>query len=172
MKIDVTEALNNPGRSVKFDCLKDIGEAKVGEETFEFTTPLNVKGKLMFTGEDFIAKGDINVSYKTECDRCTKELNNALAFDFSEEFTKAEDEDHPDRYVFSQNKIDLMPMTMDNISLMMPMKHICDVDCKGLCPICGINWNDKDCGCLEEEKLKSSPFAKIKDMNFEDDGEV
>ena len=172
LKIDVTAALNYPGKPTGFDLSEEIGPAEIAGETFEFISPLNVAGTLMYTGEDFIVKGGISVSYKTECDRCTKELHNTLGFDFSEEFAKTEDEGHPDRYLFSQNEIDLMPMVMDNISLMMPMKHLCDVGCKGLCPICGGNLNEKDCGCLEEEKLKNSPFAKIKDLNLDDDGEV
>ena len=172
MKIDVTAALNYPGKSIGFDLSEEIGHAEIGGEVFEFITPLFVKGMLMYTGKDFMTKGEIAVSYKTECDRCTKELENTLEIEFSEEFAKTEDESHPDRYLFSKNEIDLMPMVMDNISLMMPMKHLCDVGCKGLCPVCGGNLNEKDCGCLEEERLKNSPFAEIKDLNFDDDGEV
>jgi len=172
LKIDVTAALHSPGKSIGFDLSEEIASAEIGGSRFEFLAPLIVKGKLMCTGEDFIIRGEIEVSYKTMCNRCAKELSNILKFDFSEEFSKIEDEDYPDRHLFSQNEIDLMPMAMDNISLMMPMKHLCDVACMGLCPICGGNLNDKDCGCLEEEKLKNSPFAKIKDLNFDDNGEV
>ncbi len=172
MKIDVTEALNSPGRSISFDFSEEIEFAEVGGETFELITPLSVKGKLMCTGEDFIARGEIAVTYKVKCDRCTKEISNTLGFDFSEEFAKVEDEDYPDRYLFSLNEIDLMPMIMDNMSLMLPMKHLCDAGCKGICPVCGGNLNEKDCGCLEEEKLKNSPFAEIRNINLDDDGEV
>lgn len=172
LKIDVTAALNNPGKSIKFDLSEDVKSAEIGEHSYEFISALNVNGSLMFTGEDYIVKGKILVSYKTECDRCTVELTNELDIDFSEEFSKVEDEDHPDRYLFSQNDIVLDDMVMDNISLMMPMKHLCDAACKGLCPICGSNLNEKNCGCLEEEALKNSPFAKIKDLNFDNDGEV
>ena len=172
MKIDVTAALNSPGKSIRFDLSEEVGPAEISGETFEFITPLHVTGSIMYTGEDFITKGEIGLSYRTECDRCMIELQNTLEIDFSEEFAKTEDESHPDRYLFSQNEIDLMPMVMDNIALMMPMKHLCDVGCKGLCPVCGGNLNEKDCGCFEEEKLKNSPFAEIQDLNFDDDGEV
>ena len=174
LKIDVTAALHNPGKTVGFDLSGELDKTEIGGNEIEFITPLNVKGSLMFTGEDFVAKGEITVSYATACDRCTKELENTLKFDFSEEFSKAEDEDedHPDRYLFSQNEIDLMPMAMDNIMLMMPMKHLCDAACKGLCPVCGGNLNEKDCGCLEDERIANSPFAQIKDLNFDDNGEV
>ena len=172
LKINVTEALNNPGKSIKFDLSEEIGTSEIGSREYEFNTPLSVSGSLLYTGEDFVARGGISVGYIAECDRCTKELLNTLEFDFTEEFSKTEDEGHPDRYLFSQNEIDLMPMVMDNISLMMPMKHLCDAACKGMCPICGGNLNENDCGCLEEEAIKNSPFAKIKDLNFDDDGEV
>ncbi len=172
LKINITEALNNPGRSIKFSCTKDDFASEIGEGNISFDSPLKVAGTLMYTGEDYIVKGDISISYKTQCDRCTKELGNSLEIDFYEEYAKLEDESHPDRYLFEQNEIDLELMVTDNIALMMPMKHLCDIDCKGLCPVCGGNLNDKDCGCLEEEMMKNSPFAKIKELNFDDDGEV
>ncbi len=172
MKIDVTEALNNPGRSVKFNCLKEDFTGGFEESGIIFDSPLNVSGTLMYTSEDYIVKGDISISYKTQCDRCTKEIKNSLDINFNEEFEKVEDESHPDRYLFEQNEIDLEPMVIDNIALMMPMKHLCDIDCKGLCPVCGGNLNDKDCDCLEKELMKNSPFAKIKELNFDENGEV
>ena len=32
----------------------------------------------------------------------------------------------------------------------MPMKPLCRKDCAGLCPTCGANLNEKDCGCVRE----------------------
>ena len=28
-----------------------------------------------------------------------------------------------------------------------PAKVLCGEDCKGICPVCGANRNEKDCGC-------------------------
>jgi uncharacterized protein len=169
MKIDISTALNRPGTAVSFECSKDMHEIIISGNMLEFISPLVITGKLMYTGKDFNVNGTIEVEYKTQCNRCTKDVINNLKFDFSEEFSKTLDDDHPDRYLFANNEIDLESMALDNISLMVPMKHLCDEDCKGLCPVCGSDLNDIDCSCAEEQLLKSSPFAKLGKLSFEDE---
>jgi uncharacterized protein len=34
--------------------------------------------------------------------------------------------------------------------LALPMKPLCREDCKGLCPICGVNRNRETCSCRSE----------------------
>lgn len=173
MKIDISAALNRPGTAVSFKCSKVIDKIILSGNILEFTSPLDIIGNVMYTGEDFNVKGQIEVEYKTQCNRCTKEVINNLKFDFSEEFSKVENEEHPDRYLFENNEIDLESMALNNISLMVPMKHLCDEDCKGLCPVCGGDLNDTDCECAEEQLLKSSPFANLGELSFDDEnGEV
>ena len=37
---------------------------------------------------------------------------------------------------------------IDNEMIMsLPMKVLCKETCKGLCPVCGKNLNDGECGC-------------------------
>jgi len=38
----------------------------------------------------------------------------------------------------------------DNIILNLPVKKVCDDNCKGLCPRCGVNLNEKTCDCKDE----------------------
>ena len=123
----------------------------------------------MFTGKAYIVNGKAVVKYITFCNRCMKQLYCDLDFDFYEEYSKIEDEEHPDRYLFENNEIDLEEMVFNNISLSIPMKHLCDEDCKGLCSICGGDLNIEQCSCIQDEKLNSSPFAKIRELSFEDE---
>ncbi len=43
--------------------------------------------------------------------------------------------------------IDLDPEIREEIILDYPIKPLCKPDCKGLCPKCGINLNEKNCDC-------------------------
>jgi len=43
--------------------------------------------------------------------------------------------------------IDLEPEIREEIILDYPIKPLCKPDCKGLCPKCGINLNEKNCDC-------------------------
>jgi uncharacterized protein len=39
----------------------------------------------------------------------------------------------------------------EQVLLALPMKPLCKVDCKGLCPTCGTNLNVKSCDCPKEQ---------------------
>ena len=38
-------------------------------------------------------------------------------------------------------------MIREQIYLALPMKFLCNVDCRGLCPNCGANLNEVECEC-------------------------
>jgi len=48
------------------------------------------------------------------------------------------------------------------IYLSLPMKSLCNDDCKGICPYCGVNLNNEICQC--ERNLTDPRFDKLKDL--------
>lgn len=63
---------------------------------------------------------------------------------------------------FKGEEIDVGDIIVEQAVLDQPMIYLCKKDCKGLCPQCGINLNDKKCGC-SAKKVEESPFAALKD---------
>lgn len=49
-------------------------------------------------------------------------------------------------------QIDLAEMIREQLHLVIPMKRLCRDDCRGLCPRCGTNRNERSCGCLLEDQ--------------------
>ena len=43
--------------------------------------------------------------------------------------------------------IDLDPILREQILLSLPAYPVCRETCQGLCPVCGQNLNERDCGC-------------------------
>jgi uncharacterized protein len=43
--------------------------------------------------------------------------------------------------------IDLDPIVREQVLLALPGYPVCQEGCKGLCPVCGANLNERDCGC-------------------------
>jgi uncharacterized protein len=43
--------------------------------------------------------------------------------------------------------IDLAELAREQLYLALPMKPLCQPDCRGLCPECGTNLNREACGC-------------------------
>ena len=52
-----------------------------------------------------------------------------------------------DEEPYSGKTIDLAPALREQILLAVPPSPLCDEACKGLCPQCGKDLNQGDCGC-------------------------
>jgi len=50
---------------------------------------------------------------------------------------------------YRDDKIDLREVVREQLYLALPMKPLCQEDCKGLCPVCGVNRNRETCTCQE-----------------------
>ncbi len=48
---------------------------------------------------------------------------------------------------YREGQIDLMQMVREQFQLALPMKPLCRGDCRGLCPACGSNLNERGCRC-------------------------
>jgi uncharacterized protein len=90
------------------------------------------------------------------CWRCLEEARIHLAVE-SDEFAAAGrpadapfDEDLDSAYV-ADRTLDLAAWTRDAIAEAVPATFLCRDDCAGLCPTCGANRNEADCGCVVHE---------------------
>ncbi len=82
------------------------------------------------------------------CDRCRVPVE--VSVELKEQFILFPKESDPDMdYVYSGDAIELDPFVREAIVLNIPQKILCDEECKGLCPVCGRNRNDVDCGCMK-----------------------
>ena len=52
---------------------------------------------------------------------------------------------------FSGTQLAIGEILHEQVLLALPMKALCRVDCKGLCPTCGINLNSGTCSCPPEK---------------------
>jgi uncharacterized protein len=52
---------------------------------------------------------------------------------------------------FTGTKLPIGEILREQVLLALPMKALCRVDCKGLCPTCGINLNSGTCDCPAEK---------------------
>ena len=50
-------------------------------------------------------------------------------------------------------ELNVTALVLEEIALEVPIRPLCAKDCKGLCPRCGTDLNEKECGCSEEPKV-------------------
>ena len=86
--------------------------------------------------------------YKKPCDRCGTDVSKSLCFDFEHYLVTSLSGDQNDDYIETpDHTIDIDELVVTDVLLELPSKNLCSDSCKGLCPKCGANLNEKTCGC-------------------------
>ena len=110
-----------------------------------------VKAEVQFKGFADSVQLLAHLDYSTvmPCDRCGEMTRRDWVRDFSHVLVRElSDEQDDDTYVVvSDERLDLNELLREDILLDLPSKYLCSPDCKGLCPKCGKNLNEGDCGC-------------------------
>nr|MBI3612561.1 DUF177 domain-containing protein [Nitrospirota bacterium] len=78
----------------------------------------------------------------------------------SEAEASIEEEEEP--YLLVGDRLELAEMLREQIILATPMQPLCREDCRGLCPTCGQDLNERPCDCPGEKQ--DSPFAVLKKL--------
>ncbi len=148
----------------------------------DFILPAGIDYDLMLTnaGEGILATGMLNAHVVGSCDRCLEKAEFDVAGEVDEYFlfhepdpaSLGDDEDEIDFALVSADQtIDLSEALSSALLMETPFVVLCKPDCRGLCPVCGANLNEEDCGHavqIEQDRLSSSPFAKLKELKLED----
>jgi uncharacterized protein len=145
--------------------LKDLelGKPWVGPAVtlnYEFSC---IHGKIL---GKFEASGKLRLT----CSRCLEDFDGSADAAFLAEFQEMPEEVNPrsgedpedpgpNLVYFSDDLIKFGDEVRQELELQVPFAPLCREDCKGLCPVCGGNRNERVCGC--EEKSNDSPFRGL-----------
>lgn len=151
----------------------------------EFSLPSGIDYDLMLTnaGEGILATGILTTHVVGTCDRCLSpaefdvsgEVDEYYLFEEPEDTGDDDDDELDFSLVSADNTIDLSGALLSTLVMETPFVVLCRPDYKGLCPVCGANLNEEDCGHaaqIEEDRLKASPFAVLAslDLDHDEDG--
>ena len=110
---------------------------------------------------EYFCQGLVTAEVQVQCSRCAREVELELegSTDFIIRTQAAEETDGSDAsddedYVYAAGKdetADVTDLVRQALVLALPMKPLCSEDCKGLCPVCRTNWNERACSCAQEQ---------------------
>ena len=114
------------------------------------------------TPQGLLLQGDFEGVADLECVRCLEPFSQSLKWSFTDlyAFNKSNITDSG-LLVPENGQIDMEPLLREYALLEFPISPVCQPDCKGLCPICGENLNQADCGHRLEP---APPFMALKDL--------
>jgi uncharacterized protein len=115
------------------------------------------------TPQGLLVTGKFSGDTTVDCVRCLKEFNHSLVWEMTELYAfKAKSLSESELLVPDDAQIDLEPLIREYALLEIPISPICKSDCKGLCPVCGQDLNETDCGHRPHED--ESPFSVLKKL--------
>lgn len=175
--VDLSDKLENPGDSYPLSGHIDVDGYGVGEKGLGL--PRGASYDVVFTnaGDGILVTGIVRADVAGQCDRCLEPASFEVSGEI-EEYYLFEEPDDPESYedgfdlVGPDRIIDLGEAISDAMVMDTPFVVLCRPDCKGLCPVCGANLNDGECGCAEaaEEAWVDSdenPFAALKGLKLD-----
>jgi len=128
---------------------------------------LDIKALAELVGEEIHVRGQLRTRLEAECDRCAVQFEFPVECDFDLYYRHVSSIARDEEIEISNDELGigfyegdgvvLDDMIREQVILALPMKMLCGSECRGLCPVCGINRNLAACRC--EDSRLDSPFA-------------
>src|SRR5512144_3109315 len=149
--------------------------------------PAHVEARLEKLGRRVRIEAEASAPLTGACRRCLAPVSVDLPIDFELTLVPAEgsDEDEgglelhdhdkgtkggsfsahdAEEETYTGKAIDLDPIVREQVLLELPEYPVCDEQCKGLCPVCGANLNDRECGC--DRHVPDPRWAGLKNVKL------
>ncbi|MBN1914226.1 MAG: DUF177 domain-containing protein [Candidatus Omnitrophica bacterium] len=115
----------------------DPKELDIDTDIIKLCSPVSVEAEITRITNSITAKLALSGVMLLCCSRCLNEFK--LNFEKNIGLNFALDKD--------DLVLDLLLEIRDQIILDYPIKPLCSTGCRGLCPKCGANLNEGECGC-------------------------
>lgn len=155
MLMTIKNVLNIPGTSLPVDVT--VSDERLEEvhrvHGYDFASPVRAVGKIENRAGVVELTLNITFSLLVTCDRCLKQTVREFAYEEEHivvrrlESEEGQTEYDLDNYIIAKaESMDPEEIAVTDLLLELPSKMLCKEDCKGLCPVCGCDRNETDCG--------------------------
>jgi uncharacterized protein len=108
---------------------------------------LTLRLRMESVSEGVLVSVEVHAPLEGECGRCLRAISDTLDVSYQElyayEHSTTDDTTDEDEVGRMQGDlIDLEPELRDAVVLALPNHPLCRADCPGLCPECGVHWDD------------------------------
>lgn len=112
-------------------------------------------------GTEVVVRGDLRADVELQCSRCLKDFESMISVPVDVVYHPVEELRGEDKHeikseeldmgFYSGEKLDLLDLVREQITLNLPMKPLCNDLCKGICVKCGMDLNIGNCSCSKED---------------------
>jgi uncharacterized protein len=112
------------------------------------------------TPQGIVAQGNFTATLPAECARCLKDFITPIPILLEELFVYPPQNATDALLAIGEDAhLDLEPVLREFLIVNQPIRPLCRLDCKGLCPICGNDLNEEQCSHPAEEE-QTNPLAQ------------
>lgn len=123
-------------------------ELEITSDELAVEGTVRLEGFISNAGDVLLLQAKLSARVKRVCGRCLKEFTAVTKAEIVEKFYPASAENiENDAFVYDSDVIDITEPLREGLLLAEPIQALCKPDCRGLCPVCGADLNDGDCGC-------------------------
>jgi len=174
-----------PDEGLSLACDVQPEELTLGPEDARVGAGLSLSVEIAKSEDGVSVAGILGGTFIRQCVRCLSDFNDPARLSFAVEYRREtspagrggpgrpgrssgpasapppESEDVLENvYPLAGDRLELVEMLREQVILAEPMQPLCRPDCRGLCPVCGQNRNERECGCAEERP--DSPFMILR----------
>lgn len=128
-------------------------------EDYRIAQPVLLAIDIFKQNQEFRLVGRVSTVLELGCSRCLEPFTFAVDLPFDllylphsrnagEGEVEVEEDDLTTAF-YRDDVIDLGQLMKEQLYLALPMKPLCQDECRGLCPHCGTNLNQSTCTCAE-----------------------
>lgn len=159
----------------------DRGEVRVREQVapddpmwegagVSLSRPLDVDLTVREVGDGVFVRGRLRTAVRLACRRCLTTVERDVDEEVDllfETFTDEDGDAGGEVYPLPArgDELDLREPVREQVLLRAPTFALCGEACRGLCPQCGANRNEGDCGCVPEPA--PGPWDALKTVKFD-----
>ncbi len=173
MLIELSEILSNKDKESYVNVSMEMERFTSKNDDYRIINKSPFEVHLKNTG-----KKKFSIKFKTDftlvipCNRCLSDVDYDMHIEVNKIIDMNESESNEidlDEYSFINDKeLDVDKLLYKEILVNLPMKVLCNENCKGICNRCGANLNIQSCGC---DRTELDPrMSRIKDIfnNFKE----
>ncbi len=151
MIISLKDLAVAPQGRISFEYTIDLSQEEVNFER-PFAEPVRVSGELSDDAGMIRLTACVSAAVHTRCARCNRPLvlDKEVDVDFALVHGQQDAVERDDIIALDSDRVDVDGIVVPELILNMDMAVLCDEDCKGLCPTCGKDLNEGDCGCRKK----------------------
>lgn len=122
----------------------------------EFAEPPVLEVDAVLTGDRGVhVTGVLRATLVQACRRCLKDVETPIEVELDLLFDPGVQKEEEEGQVYALEAeaatLDLEPALREQLLLVVPAYPVCREECRGLCPVCGVDLNEETCDCVLEE---------------------